>query len=129
MSDPNPDPATGLLFSADLMWISRVTGTAQALNLLIKPARTLEQLEELAQQLAPRCVIFDLELAKEIIAEATKRVREASAGSPSSPRLVAFGSHVDVASLQAARDAGCDPVLPRSKMADQLPELLKQWLG
>ena len=36
---------------------------------------------------------------------------------PDSPRLVAFGSHVDADSLERARRAGFDPVLPRSRFA------------
>jgi hypothetical protein len=42
--------------------------------------------------------------------------------------LAAYGSHVDVATLHAARDAGCDPGLPRSAMAQELPNLLREWL-
>ena len=44
------------------------------------------------------------------------------------PRVVAYGSHVDTASLQAARTAGCDPVLPRSKFVKELELGLKEWL-
>ena len=31
------------------------------------------------------------------------------------PRVMGYGSHVEKELLQAARDAGCDPVLPRSQ--------------
>jgi hypothetical protein len=39
-------------------------------------------------------------------------------------RTVGFGSHVDHELLAAARAAGCDEVLPRSKFFARLPELL-----
>ena len=39
-------------------------------------------------------------------------------------RVVAFGSHVDRATLDAARDAGCAEVLPRSRFFASIPELL-----
>jgi hypothetical protein len=43
------------------------------------------------------------------------------------PRVVAYGSHVDTATLRAAREAGCDPVLPRSKFVEELPSALPHW--
>ena len=39
-------------------------------------------------------------------------------------RIIAFGPHVDDAALEAARDAGIDEVIPRSKFFRQLNELL-----
>jgi len=39
-------------------------------------------------------------------------------------RIVAFGSHVDTALLEAARAAGVDEVLPRSAFFRRLPEVL-----
>ena len=44
------------------------------------------------------------------------------------PRVVAYGSHVEAATLHAARVAGCDPVLPRSRFVEDLPEALPGWL-
>ena len=43
-------------------------------------------------------------------------------------RVVGYGSHVDAATLHAARVAGCDPVLPRSKFVEELPGALPGWL-
>jgi hypothetical protein len=40
------------------------------------------------------------------------------------PRVIGFGSHVDVASAQAAEAAGYDEVLPRSVFFRRLPEIL-----
>jgi hypothetical protein len=39
-------------------------------------------------------------------------------------RTIGFGSHVDLATLDAARDAGCDLVLPRSVFFSRLPGVL-----
>jgi hypothetical protein len=119
------EPALGLLLCDDLMWISRITGTAHSLGLKIAAARTVEQLEVLARRQPPRCVILDLDAARIPPTEIVSRVTVASG---TAPRFTAFGSHVDVATLQAACDAGCDPVLPRSKMAEALPLLLQEWL-
>lgn len=42
--------------------------------------------------------------------------------------VVAYGSHVDVARLTAARKAGCDHAWARSRFVDELPRLLKDTL-
>ena len=39
-------------------------------------------------------------------------------------RTIGFGSHVDEALLAAARAAGCQEVLPRSRFFARLPDLL-----
>jgi len=44
---------------------------------------------------------------------------------PGHPR-VAFGSHVDVEALKAARAAGCDQVWARSRFVEQLPQLVAE---
>jgi hypothetical protein len=41
-------------------------------------------------------------------------------------RTIGFGSHVDVETLQAARDAGCDVVLARSAFFGGLPRVLDE---
>ena len=45
------------------------------------------------------------------------------------PRVVAYGSHVETETLRKAREAGCDPVLPRSKFVEELPAKLREWIG
>ncbi len=42
------------------------------------------------------------------------------------PTVIGFGSHVDVAAHQRARELGYDLVLPRSQFFRRLPELLDQ---
>ena len=37
-------------------------------------------------------------------------------------------THVDAAGLRAAREAGCDPVLPRSQFVEALPLRLAEWV-
>lgn len=121
-TEPTPSPI-GYVLTDDLMWSSRIAGTARALGVQVKAARTLEQLEAAARAQAPVCVILDLGAAGVAPAEVVQRLRAIAPNA----RFTAYGSHVDVASLRAAREAGCDPVLPRSKMAEDLPALLGEW--
>jgi DNA-binding NarL/FixJ family response regulator len=118
--------AVGLLLSDDLLFASRITATARALGLTIRPARSVQALCDLAQQVAPTCVLVDLSHSGLNIAYLVARLRETV--SPM-PRVVAYGSHVDTATLRTARDAGCDPVLPRSKFVDDLEHALPGWLA
>jgi CheY-like chemotaxis protein len=116
----------GLLLSDDLIFTSRIIGTAQGFDLTVKPVRSAEALRVLAQQQSPRCVIVDLSNPGLKIAELIQELRQTC--SPV-PRVVAYGSHVDTATLRAAREAGCDIVLPRSKFVEELPHALPDWLA
>ena len=116
----------GYLLSDDLIFTSRIAGTAQGFGLTLKPARSVEVLRALVQEQSPRCVIVDLALPGLNLPVLIGRLRAAC---PTMPRLVAYGSHVDAAGLRAAREAGCDVVLPRSAFVEQLPAQLPQWLS
>ena len=50
------------------------------------------------------------------------------AAAPDRFRLIGYGSHVNKELLQAARDAGCDTVLPRSQFARDLETALPGWM-
>ena len=117
-------PATAILLSDDLIFTSRITGTARDLGLQVTPARTAATLLTLAQKQPPSCVIVDLSNPGLAIGELAAGLREL----PVRPRIVAYGSHVDTATLRAAREAGCDIVLPRSQFVAELPAELPGWL-
>lgn len=112
----------GLLLSDDLIFISRIAGTARALGLDLKSVRSAAEI--LAQVQTPVCVLIDLQNPGLDIAAL---VRNLKAGG--NPRIVGYGSHVDTASLKAAREAGCDVVLPRSKFVDDLETELPRWFS
>src|SRR5947209_18545290 len=103
MSEPR-EPL-GLLLSDDLIFTSRITGTARSLGLAIKAARSVEALEELARQQEPSGVLVDLGNPGLVVPDLIARLRAACLRMP---RVVAYGSHVDAAGLRAARAAGCD---------------------
>lgn len=120
---PDSIEPLGLLLCDDLMFTSRITGAGQALGLTIKPVRSQADLESLASRQPPSCVLIDLANPGLDIAELIRMVRPEG----KTPYLVAFGSHVDAAGLNAARQAGCDLVLPRSKFVQELPTALPRW--
>ncbi len=125
-TDSAPAATTGLLLSDDLIFTSRVTGTARALGLTVQAARSPEALENLARRQTPRCVIIDLGNPGLAIRDLIQHLRDICTPMP---KVVAYGSHVDTATLKQARDAGCDLVWPRSKFAEELAQALPEWLA
>ncbi len=120
------DTPQGLLLSDDLIFVSRVTGTARDLGLTVQPARSAANLRALARQHSPCCVIVDLQNPGLDIAAL---VQDLTASCQPRPCFVAYGSHVATAALKAAREAGCDVVLPRSTFVEDLPRELPAWCG
>jgi CheY-like chemotaxis protein len=113
----------GYLLSDDLIFTSRIAGTAQGLGLDIRQARTPAQLVNLLAQQAPRLLLIDLHNPGLSIAGVLEGLSQPR------PFVVAYGSHVEAATLKAARDAGCDLVLPRSKFVEELPKSLPAWFS
>jgi len=122
MSD-SPCPQ-GLILSDDLIFISKVVGAAQALRLSVQSARSADALVALAERQAPGGVLLDLNHPGLDLPELLRRLRAAC---PVMPLVVGYGSHVEAATLHAARLAGCDRVLPRSKFVEELPAALAEW--
>jgi CheY-like chemotaxis protein len=116
----------GLLLCDDLIFTSRITGTARDLGLTVKAAASVDRLRDLAKSQTPICIIIDLGNPGLVIEDLIGWLRE---NCPALPRVVAYGSHVDTATLRRAREAGCDPVLPRSKFVEELPQALREWMS
>jgi len=116
----------GLLLSDDLIDSSRIAGAARALDLTVKTVTSVEQLLKLSSEQPPSCLLVDLHFPGLDLAELLRGLRE---NGTASPRLVGYGSHVDAARLKAAREAGCDLVLPRSAFFERLPQEIGAWLG
>jgi CheY-like chemotaxis protein len=126
MSEPAPQGSgKGILLSDDLMFTSRITATARALGVTVQTARSVEALDQLLQQ-QPRCLLVDLGHPGLDIAALVAQVRERCS---LVPNIVAYGSHVDTATLRQAREAGCNVVLPRSKFVEELPTALAAWMA
>jgi CheY-like chemotaxis protein len=116
----------GLLLCDDLIFTSKVTGTARALGVTVIAARDTASLLRLARQETPSCVLVDLHNPGLDLEALLRELKETC---PAMPRVVAYGSHVEAATLHAARVAGCDLVLPRSRFVEELPTALTEWLS
>jgi CheY-like chemotaxis protein len=114
----------GLVLSDDLLFSSRITGTAEALGLSVRTVRTSAELIRQAEALRPTCVLLDLHNPGLDVSDLVARLK---AFDPS-PLLVAYGSHVEAATLHKARQAGCDRVMPRSQFVEELVQALPTWI-
>lgn len=117
--------APGLMLCDDLIFFSRVAGTARATGLVVKQVRTASALQELAKSDPPGGVLLDLHHEGLDLPALLVGLCESC---PVMPKIVAFGSHVEAEILRAAREAGCDLVLPRSQFVKLLETSLKEWL-
>ena len=131
MIDLGSKPATiagpsGLLLSRDLIFTSKITGTAGALGYRVVVVGGIEKALAMMAEGAPVVVFLDLAAGDLAAPEAIKRYR---AVAPPGTPFLAFGSHVDTDALENARAAGCDPVMPRSRFTNELPALIRRYFG
>jgi len=110
-----------LILCTDLIFSTRITGTAKALEVPYAVARSKEALAEKLSVGGIARVILDLNIATLDPIEALQTIKAQA------PQLtvIAFLSHVQVELAQQARDHGADQVMPRSTFVAQLPALLK----
>ena len=109
-----------VLLSSDLMFGSRVAGTAKQLEI---DAALVPNAASLPDKLTADCrlVLVDLSLDGMNIPSIIKAV---SARAPQA-RIIAYGAHVDRSALADATEAGCHLVLTRNQFNQQYGELLK----
>ena len=117
--------ATGLVLTRDLLFSTKITGTARALGFEMDVTANVDDLARRMSETAYRCLLLDLSVADVSITDVMQAVGENKGDRPA---IVAFGSHVDTARLREAEAAGCDEVMPRSQFSATLPELLGRLL-
>ncbi len=115
----------GVLLCDDLIFSSRITGTARHYDLELKVARNPIDLEKYGKEKNPVCLILDLHNSGLNIEQTVQSFSD----SDHRPYIVGYGSHVATEVLKAAREAGCDLVLPRSKFVEDLPKELPNWFA
>lgn len=121
------DPAGGrvLALVADLIFAARVRGSAPA-GVEVRATSRARELKADAEAAVPALILVDLGAADDPVG-LIRWVRE-QAGL-AEVEVVAFGSHVDRDRLKAAREAGADTVLARSRFVGMLPKLLARRPG
>jgi hypothetical protein len=103
-----------LILVRDLLLASRITSTAQGLGM---PYRVVRDPQALTSE-AGTLLVLDLEQPGTLDAAIAWKNRVGG-------RLLGFGSHVNTDTINKARQAGVDRVVPRSALMTSLPALLK----
>lgn len=114
---------------ADLIFATKIRATAESLGVVTRPTRDAAALQKRLDRVDDgrandpvSAVIVDTELGE----AAPALIRQAKAHDPNLP-VLAFGSHVAVDVLAAAKEAGADAVMPRSAFTAKLPALLEKY--
>jgi CheY-like chemotaxis protein len=110
----------------DLIFFSRVSGAARAAGLTVRMVRTAADLLAAVRAAPPGGVIVDVHNPG---LDLSALLTELCGACPAMPRVIAYGSHVEAAVLRAARQAGCDRVMPRSQFVEELEAKIGEWLG
>lgn len=118
--------APGLMLCDDLIFFSRVSGAARASGVSVRMVRTADDLLKAAQEAPPSGVIVDVHNPGLDLAELLAKLKEVCT---TMPRVIAYGSHVEAQVLRAARQAGCDRVMPRSQFVQELESEVANWLS
>ncbi len=111
--------ANVLSVATDLMFTSKISGTARAVGLT---AATVSNLAALRAALASgdvKVVFVDMSMPTEITCDAIAASREVAT-------TIAFYSHVQTQLREAAESAGAHEVMPRSRFVTELPEMLER---
>ena len=109
-----------LILCSDIMFSSQITGAARQCEYtfctVLSTRQALAQLDDSIRQV----LLVDLNQPS-LNWDQLKSIHQEH------PTLVsiAFGPHVDVEKLEAARAAGCTEVMPRSRFSAQLAQLLQ----
>lgn len=106
----------------DLLFSVKISTAAKALGVDIYFERAADSVLPRIREKRPDLVIFDLNSAK-------LRPLDAIAGIKADPalkevRTLGFVSHVQTATIDAARQAGVDQILARSAFVERLGEIL-----
>jgi DNA-binding NtrC family response regulator len=117
--------------SQDLIFTTKISGTADALKIPARPARDEKMLANRLNRVDDgrvnepvTGVLIDLEMGEEGLA-LLEQVKKHDARIP----VIAYGSHVAVDVLQAAKERGADFVMPRGMFSAQLPQILERFGG
>jgi DNA-binding response OmpR family regulator len=110
-----------ILVTRDLAVVSQVDGAAARVGAAVRSVSSEEDAGAIAIAEKAKLIIVDLGMATLNVKTLVEQLKGAAI---SPPRIVAFGSHVHVEKLAAAREAGCDEVMSRGQFFSQLNDVL-----
>ncbi len=107
----------------DLIFSTKIVGTARALGIDAQAVATVGALEEQLAEGGVRLVMVDMSLPGDT---AVLSLRQGAAH-PTTPTMLAFYSHVQHELVASAKSAGATLTMPRSNFSAELPAILKRF--
>ncbi len=115
MSDAHQQPSPKIVaLVSDLIFSSRITTAAKSAGIVVQILRKPEQIAGADGTL----LLADLNVEGAAPAAADW-------GKQSGRRVVGFVSHIDAATISAAKEAGVQEIVARSRFIQMLPDLLR----
>lgn len=111
--------ATILTCVPDLMFATRIEDVAKHLGYRVATLNPGDDFQAIVARESPHLVVVSL--------DANDWARVVEIAKRAGAHVLAFGSHKNVDLMIAARAAGCDEVVARSRMAAELPNLLRKY--
>lgn len=115
-----------LVVVEDLIFLSKIQHTAQAMELALETASAAEAFQR-AKAGSAQAILIDLSHSSGDAVDLVRRIK--ADPSTMQTRVVGYLSHVQTDLAAAARAAGCDMVLARSTFTQKLPEILRSLSG
>ena len=117
---------TAIFFTRDLFFSSRIASAAGQCGMDMTVVMTREELLQRLSSADARLVLLDLGACGADVHAFVSELRSTAAAPVF---IVAFGAHVDEATLSAARDGGCDEVFTRGQFSGQMVKVLTRYLS
>ena len=115
------DKETVLLVGQNLFFLGRVEAVAEPLGYEIQQAKTESVFWENYGGRRPALILVDLEGDEPIWSNVLEKLDHQELGET---KIVAFGPHENVATLERARNLGCDLVLNKGEFNRELPKII-----
>jgi len=113
---------------SDLIFATRIRAACEDLGCVSRPVRNppmlqarLDRVDDGKPNDPPAALFVDLELGD----AGLELIRHAAQHASAPPQILAFGPHVMVEALEAARSAGAHQSLARGGFTSRLPELIR----
>ena len=121
-----PEPKRVLAVVSDLFFSSKLTEAAKRSGLALEFVKEPKDVLEKAQT-KPSLIIFDLNFEAAQPLKLMSKLKGKSETKGIS--LIGYLSHIQVDLKQQAQEAGCDMVMARSALSQNLPQIFKRHSG
>ena len=117
-----PDGKAILVVGRNLFFLPRIQNVATPSGYDVKLTSTTPEFWEAYDVGDTALVLVDLEGDKDTWTAIVRRLRERD---PPTSRVVAFGPHADIETLDLARELGCDAVLTKGEFSGALRKIVE----